>query len=570
MSRIINTPQNQVTARAMPDASGEYVAKGLYEVSNVFQELKQQKMKNDLLKSNNLLAECAAEYQNEFLSYTEEISKNGLSDQAKNRYKTNINDIKNRYASEIPLEMRSVTTEKLTSLGNIQNIKLKAVEVQIDERNQLETLQNSVNTYMDQAKTYGRNQDFELALENITTQLQPLKANAEIILGKKKADKFIQNVESGYLVSALSGSMQTNPQNTLNLMDHNPIVRKILGDDKFEKMRNGAVNRLKVLNQWESYKSEVGSVVNDVKMLEDLLAGRVSFAEMEDYIQHNNLNSGAADYLRKQAGYKTMEDFEKSLNSKKLSAEDKITKKEEIEEELLKVRIDKDADVKILASLRDKIFEYANNGYFTNSETEDYLNELKITSANVLASESKKQFTDSNFIGWDVGGEQIKKHIDNILKNYLGTEGIAEDKKLSSLSSNHKKNIAEIKLLYYETYRENITKAAQEKANELRGNLLLPDGKPTETSVIVNSLSSNERRKLFKEAVDKTLKDVASYRYNVATENKTNDEINKAVDLKILFENKEEISRSIEDLIWERKRKNPFYLDIKMSVKPEE
>jgi hypothetical protein len=214
-----------------------------------------------------------------------------------------------------------------------------------------------------------------------------------------------------------------------------------------------------------------------------------------------------------------------------------------------------------MKKLQNDILKYDVENAISNKEAETMMERLQPKLNSMLVANTREQYDDNG--GWahfSIDEKDLRRFSNSVLKNAGLPTKIDKDTKLNK---DDRKMYYDIQNRIYSLYNHYL----DEETKKFVDNNTDKNIQFTTTYDVVKTLDFADKQTIFANALNKSKKAYAISE-GVDVTNKTIDEINKSLDLKIISQNKEHIDKSIEDLIWERKKKNPFYLDIKMTPIP--
>jgi hypothetical protein len=510
MAKVMKPLGPQVVKQEQTSNVGEILNRGIQNFGMAVGNVLEQKYKNDLLDANNQITKFNSDYQLSEQQYKSDIAKNGVTDERTKAFRQQRDNLINQYMSSIPSGLRSRAQEQFKTTKYAQDKQIDGLNIMVNEKFQINKYQNNIAGLLNQAKVYGESLDLDSGIENFLRQIGPLRQNGDILLGSEANFKLTMNLESDYASTLLNGALKTNPAVALEALEQNPILKKTLGSDNYEAIKQTALNRQDDIIAWNKKREVVSLIVNDNLFLNEIIGGQKTYAEIEGYIESNKLKPTAADYLRKAGGY----EVKKESEAKKINAAKKVEAAAEIEDMILDFSINKDAKMEDLKMINDKIFEHLNSGAFSKTDGMKYLNELKIPAAEILAADSEEYFR--NYMGWNVGGIKMIGLVKEIMEN----AGIEEEEKAK---------IAGVKYSVYSFYRENLKKTVDDFCLSKGGNLL-KEGQPLDPKTVMAMLTDKQKNELFRKAEDETIKNIGKFNYDIEkTEEKTVTQIKQEI-----------------------------------------
>lgn len=295
--------------------------------------------------------------------------------------------------------------------------------------NVVKNINDSIQTYLSSASTDGMafGKDTKAVLANTMNFLDArgrLEQVGQPIIGDQKTRKLLEEFDSDYVKTFVSGVVETSPQKGLELLNKPEIRDTFKKPEEYQKFKLATENRAKAVYANQQDGSVLDQIKNGNRALAD--GGKWTYAQL----QQADLSDTAREYFERLNGFKG--------HGKRggYTPEDKASQELAIFDAVANLQQDKNMDAQSVRIVQDAVYKGMNTGAITQSQGQDYITQI-VEPLIKRKEEDMAQFGTGGAWydpGDSIGFDGIQDFYENNVQR--NTEGLSKDTALAVTAGN--------------------------------------------------------------------------------------------------------------------------------------
>lgn len=472
-------PEQQATPVATPDTfmqqATSYIASEGADIVKMSQEAKvTQSISQASLDLNALDQKIKVDYQADPDAGVTELT---------NQRKTMLDG----YKDDISPMFRYLWNDKARTLSNASDLNAQSWKIKQSSDNILanvnSTIKNDVSMATMSGENYGTKPDADLqTMLTFATSKQNLTDFATQNLGSQTSARLLQDYNSDWGKSFVSGVAQTNPVKALQMMD-DPKIKDMIGNEsQFNALKTAVENKALNVQTANDKKQVLDVLKNENSILAQSVDKPMGYGELQQAMAQSGVSDEAASYFMKLNGFAkedarahtpvvtsnagsssviTNSDTASSTDNSsvndtsatsatvlpksiKLSNDEKVQNKAALYEQVGAFSNNADATVDDMRALQSSVYKSLDNGSITKTDGVKILNQIVTPQAQRM-EKSLSQF-DAFSLGTNPGFGHIQDYFSSNLEIKPGSNGKLTNDQISANANN--------KVGLYESYMD--------------------------------------------------------------------------------------------------------------------
>jgi len=484
----------------------------------------------DEIKSNSLLSDLQT--QQAILS-SEFQKANELDPDNQDNFKQfqlNYDKLTNDFLAKVPQSARQSFLTKQAQFKSQNKSEMEVWKFNARIKNVERDVAGNILNLNQKAQEFGRRGDFETALLDYNKQSNLILDSSSIALGADKTSQIRQSLPSDFATNYITGMLFNNPSGALSALQDKRIQSMIGDVDTLTKLQDVAMKRQDNIATYRTQKDVAMLSKTEKDMVEKAYNQDLDFITLNNFLEANGdkITTHTKNYLMRVAGF----DLDKITGKRKaedIPIKEKYQAIADIEDNIAAIAINpENITSDKVKSIQEKIFKYADSSILTDTEAKKYLGDLGIYNDKILKYETEQDYSRD---GWfsDKGALKIKGFINDL--NKTGGLKDTSDRYFQAQG------------FMYNTYRRNIDDVASKYAIS-KGIDIRQFSSPKE---YLNTLDENSRDEILTTSYLKTKKDYAKNILGLDVENKTTQEIDNSINIKVEQDRYVDVYNSIDD-----------------------
>lgn len=405
-------------------------------------------------------------------------------------------------------------TQKLTTSSDLSNQNWAYKQAHV---NTIQDVNNSIKNNLAGAQQAGRDlalgtdTEVETAL-NFAPGRAQLEQYALQNLGETDAKKLLADYDNDYVKMVISGAAQENPTFALRLFEQSTVQDALKDDPKFGEFRTAIENQALNFDRVQTNQAKLNILRDESNLLsQSSVTDPISYAELQAEFARQGTPETLQDFFLRANGYK-----KRKTESTKLTTSQKQQLKVGVYDAIMQLTTAEEMNTEDVESLKNFIFDAADNGALTKAEQTLFLNDLLIPFADQREA-SLEGFQDNpwlatpEFLGGpaDVGFGRIKQYYDEnvAIPITIPDEGVFFDGEEVITPSNEQYDE------YVTDEERQINTARRLSLYSSFTNKLMDEARTAGLSSItdITNLEDTQRREIYKRAEDYAIEQFANY-----------------------------------------------------------
>jgi hypothetical protein len=330
------------------------------------------------------------------------------------------------YGEGIPLLWKRQWNMQATDIAQQSSLQNDLWGVEQQRTNVVKNINDSMNTYLMSAQIDGAafGKDNKAVLSGSLNYLDArgrLEETGTPVIGAQKTRELLENFDSDYVKTFVSGVVESNPQRGLELLDRPEIKDTFTKPEEYQKFRQSTEARAKAV-----YKNQLdGGVLASIKRSNELLrgGGAMTYAQLQD----EDLTPEAREY------FEGLNGFRGTGKRGGFTPEDKAGYELAIFDAVSRLQTDKNMDAASVRVVQDAIYKGMNVGAITQGQGQEYISQI-VEPLIARKEEAMKQYGEYKWFDDSIGFDGIEEFFENNVQR--STEGLNKDTARAVASGN--------------------------------------------------------------------------------------------------------------------------------------